>query len=141
MALGRLDQAVAEQERALEFDPLSPEVHFWLSWTLFLNRRHDCALAVARRLVELEPQAAIPRMVLGVVLLAAGRFDDSSAALREAAAISNEFPLVLGWLGLTLGLGGAAPKPGRCSTACARSPGSGSHRPPASAGSTRPRRD
>jgi hypothetical protein len=33
-----------------------------------------------------------------------GRFDDSVAALRRAAELSDDFPLVLGWLGLALGL-------------------------------------
>jgi hypothetical protein len=35
-------------------------------------------------------------------------FDESAAALRKAADISREFPLLLGWLGLALGLGGRA---------------------------------
>jgi hypothetical protein len=34
------------------------------------------------------------------------RFEESVSALRHAVEISSEFPLMLGWLGLALGLGG-----------------------------------
>jgi tetratricopeptide (TPR) repeat protein len=106
LTLGHTDQAIAELERALEFDPLSPEVHFWLVWVLFLGRQHERALAQARRLLELEPEQHLAYMLLGVAYLGMQRFDDSVGALRKAAEMSHEFPLVLGWLGLALGLGG-----------------------------------
>jgi len=108
LVLGRTDEALAELERALEFDPLSPEVHFWLVWVLYLGRRPEQALAVARRLVELEPEQHFAYMVLGIACLGMQRFDESVTALQQAAEMSRDFPLVLGWLGLALGLGGRA---------------------------------
>jgi len=45
-------------------------------------------------------------MVLGQVYLGMQRFEDSMVALRRAAELSDEFPLILGWLGLAFGLGG-----------------------------------
>jgi tetratricopeptide (TPR) repeat protein len=47
-------------------------------------------------------------MTLGHAYLGMRRFDESAAAFRKAADMSAEFPLVLGWLGLALGLGGRA---------------------------------
>lgn len=106
LVLGKMPQALAELRCALEFDPLSPEVGFWLAWALFLSRDYEQALAEARRLVESEPGQPFSHMVLGLVYLGMQRFDDSAGALRKAAVLSGEFPLTLGWLGLSLGLGG-----------------------------------
>jgi len=105
LMLGRMEEAYGELERALEVDPLSPEVHFWLAWGLFLGRRFEPAVAAARRLVDLEP-GPFAQMTLGVASLGAGRLDESVAALRQAAELSGNFPLMLGWLGLALGLAG-----------------------------------
>ena len=106
LVLGHLDQAVAELERALEFDPLSPEVHFWFAWVLYLARRYERALELALRLAELRPEQHLAYMLLGLAHLGMERFDESVASFRKAAEMSHEFPLVLGWLGLALGLGG-----------------------------------
>jgi TolB-like protein/DNA-binding winged helix-turn-helix (wHTH) protein/Flp pilus assembly protein TadD len=104
--LGETDQAIVELECALELDPLSLEVRCWLALELFLGRQHERALAQARQLVELEPGNHIAHMMLGLVYLGMQRFDESVAALRRAAELSRGFPLIMGWLGLALGLGG-----------------------------------
>jgi TolB-like protein/Flp pilus assembly protein TadD len=106
--LGEMAPATEELRCALEFDPLSPEVHFWLVWVLFLARDHERALAQAHRFVELDPEQALAHMTLGHAYLGMQRFDDSAAALRNAANLSDGLPLILGWLGLALGLGGHA---------------------------------
>jgi TolB-like protein/Flp pilus assembly protein TadD len=108
LVLGDMAQATAELQCALEFDPLSPEVHFWLAWVLFLARDHERALAQAQTFVDLEPRQPFAHMTLGHAYLGMRRFDESAAAFRKAADMSAEFPLVLGWLGLALGLGGRA---------------------------------
>jgi TolB-like protein/tetratricopeptide (TPR) repeat protein len=106
LVLGRIEEAVAELEQALEFDPLSPEVRFWLAEVLFFGRQFGRGLEQARQLVELEPEHQVAYMVLGQVYLGMHRFEESVSALRHAVDISGEFPLMLGWLGLALGLGG-----------------------------------
>jgi tetratricopeptide (TPR) repeat protein len=106
MTLGHTEQAVAELEVALEFDPLSMEVYFWLVLALFFGRQFERALMQARRLIELEPGNHIAYMMLGLVYMGMRRFEESISALRRAAELSGDFPLMLGWLGLALGLGG-----------------------------------
>jgi TolB-like protein/tetratricopeptide (TPR) repeat protein len=108
LVLGRTEKAAAELECALELDPLSLEVRFWLVEVLFFGRQYERALEQARQLVELEPEHQVAYMVLGHVYLGMQRFEESVAALRHAVDISGEFPLMLGWLGLALGLGGHA---------------------------------
>jgi TolB-like protein/Flp pilus assembly protein TadD len=108
LVLGETEQATAELRCALDYDPLSPEVAFWLAWALFLARDHEQALAQAQRFVELGPEQPFAYLILGLVFLGMRRFDESAAALRKAADLSRDFPLILGWLGLALGLGGRA---------------------------------
>jgi hypothetical protein len=45
-------------------------------------------------------------MMLGLVYMGMKRFEESVGVFRRAAELSGEFPLMLGWLGLALGLGG-----------------------------------
>ncbi len=106
MVLGRNAEAAEELQYALECDPLSIEVRFWLTEALVYGRCYDQALEYARTLAELEPQHPLSSMVLGHVYLGMQKFDQSVAALRCAVKVSREFPLMLGWLGLGLGLGG-----------------------------------
>jgi TolB-like protein/Flp pilus assembly protein TadD len=106
LVLGDTAHAVAELRRALEFDPLSPEVALWLAWVLFLSRDYTAALTEAGRFIDLEPRLSFSHMMLGLARLGAGQHDGSIEAFRRAAELSNEFPLILGWLGLALGLAG-----------------------------------
>lgn len=106
LVLGHTEKAAAELECALQLDPLSLELRFWLVEVLFFGRQYERALEQARQLVELELEHQLSHMVLGQVYLGMQRFEESVAALRRAVDISGEFPLMLGWLGLALGLGG-----------------------------------
>jgi len=106
MTLGHTEQAVAELECALEFDPLSMEIYFWLVLALFFGRQSERALVQARQFIELEPGHHLAYMMLGLAYLGMRRFDESATAFRRAVELSGEFPLMLGWLGLALGLGG-----------------------------------
>ena len=108
--LGHIEEAVAELERALESDPLSLDVNAWLVIMLYLARHSDRALQRALRVLELEPEHFIPYEVLGQVYLAMQRFEESAAAFRKAVELSRELPVTLGWLGLSLGLGGHTPE-------------------------------
>ncbi|HMK22093.1 MAG TPA: tetratricopeptide repeat protein [Terriglobales bacterium] len=108
MVLGHNEKATAELNCALELDPLSREVRFWLVEALFFGRQYERALEQARRFVDLEPEHQIPYLVLGHVYLGMQRYEESTAALRHTVEISGEVPLLLGWLGLSLGLGGDA---------------------------------
>jgi serine/threonine-protein kinase len=104
--LGKIEQAIAELECALELDPLSLEVHCWLVLELFFGRQYERGLKQAQQLVELESEHHLAQMMLGLIYLGAQRFEESEQAFRRAVRLSDEFPLMMGWLGLALGMGG-----------------------------------
>jgi TolB-like protein len=106
MPQGRLGEAITELERALEWDPLSYQLHFWRAIMLSLGREPDRVLGQARVLIDLEPAAPNGPWLLGVALSRKGLFDEAFAALRTAVDLSGGAAMMLGWYGLILGAGG-----------------------------------
>jgi DNA-binding winged helix-turn-helix (wHTH) protein/Tfp pilus assembly protein PilF len=106
MPQGRLGEAIVELDRALEWDPLSYELHFWRTIMFSLAREADRVVAEARLLIELDPAAPKGSWLLGVALRRKGRPDEAVAALRSAVDLSNGAAVFLRWLGLILGAGG-----------------------------------
>jgi TolB-like protein len=106
MPQGRLGDAIAELERALEWDPLSYLVRFWRATMYSLAREADRVTEQARLLIELEPAGPPGHWLLGVGLSRQGRVDEGIASLQRAADLSGGAALTLGWLGLILGVCG-----------------------------------
>ncbi len=90
-----LDLALTASRQALELDPLLPEGHAMMGWTLFWQREHDRAIAAYERAMEINPNLADWRY--GHILAHAGRAEDGLAALRRAHRL-DPF-MVAGWHG------------------------------------------
>ena len=58
VAMGRLDEAVNELERARELDPFSLPINNFLGLTLYYDRRYDDAIRQFRRSLEMHPESA-----------------------------------------------------------------------------------
>lgn len=102
MPFGRLDEAVAELERALELDPLAILPRVWLEVMLGLNRQYDRAIEQGRLVLEIAPTHFLGHFTIGTVYHEAGKFDLAIAALRKAVELTGGAPLILGWLGMAL---------------------------------------
>jgi TolB-like protein/DNA-binding winged helix-turn-helix (wHTH) protein len=83
--LGRHDEAIAEQERARELDPLSLIVNANLTRALYWARRYDEAIAQARKTLELDPGFGVGLFWLEGALRHTGRFEEA-VALRQSAS-------------------------------------------------------
>jgi len=108
MPHGRHREAVAELELALERDPLSISVRSHLGAVLLLWRRYDQATEQARRVLELEPRAYWGHALTGSCFRDQRIFDKAITAYRTAVELSGGASAMLGWLGLSLALGGEA---------------------------------
>jgi TolB-like protein/Tfp pilus assembly protein PilF len=106
MPQGRLEKAVEELERAIEWDPASAFIRSHLAIVLVLWRRWDRAMDQARIVLELEPKAYIAHLVTSVCYRERRMPDDAIAAQRLATELSGNSSAMLGWLGLMLGVGG-----------------------------------
>ncbi|HKT61692.1 MAG TPA: tetratricopeptide repeat protein, partial [Gemmatimonadales bacterium] len=95
MATGRPAQALAEAERAVELDPMSPTGTAELARALAMNGRCDEALARLEAIQAVDPP---PLRVAGLrarCLARKGRWDDALAALRPQAARDSTATLAL----------------------------------------------
>jgi TolB-like protein/DNA-binding winged helix-turn-helix (wHTH) protein/Flp pilus assembly protein TadD len=96
MPVGRFDEAVEENRRAQELDPLSLIIIANAGEILYLARRYDQALKEYRKLQEMDPNFS-SGAIEGLVYAELGRFPEAIAAAEQAASRAgvNSRPLAL----------------------------------------------
>jgi serine/threonine-protein kinase len=99
MAMGRLDEALAEGKVAVELDSASVSIRRSLGWLLYYSRQSESALENLRRALTMDPTAEETHRLLALVYLQQGRYDDAAAAFREAIANSGNPVLAMSGLG------------------------------------------
>ncbi|HEV3272924.1 MAG TPA: tetratricopeptide repeat protein [Candidatus Methylacidiphilales bacterium] len=99
---GRVDDAMANYQRALALNPNFSEVHNNLGNVLIQKGRVDEAIAQFQKAVEIEPKYAEARTNLGNALFQKGRLDEALAQYQMALEINpiyadghNNFGLAL----------------------------------------------
>jgi tetratricopeptide (TPR) repeat protein len=83
-ATGRVEQAIAEVERARDLDPLSLLMETALGRALYLARRYEAAIAQCRKALELDPDYVPAHFNLGRVLVEAGKTGEAISELKKA---------------------------------------------------------
>lgn len=106
MPQGRMEEAMAETEYALQLDPLSLFVRLIRLVMLLISYQHERTLEAARQLLELDPAAYWAHLAMGSIYRDQGLFNKAVAAHRRAVQASGGTPAMLGWLGHTLALSG-----------------------------------
>ncbi len=102
MPHGRLDEAIAELERALQLDPLSGYPRGWLGFMLAFAGDYERAAAEALRAIELNPANWAAYLAISACQRYRGNSQKAIAAQRRCVEISGNAAGMLGWLGLTL---------------------------------------
>jgi len=102
MPPGRLEEAAAELERALELDPLSLLARAWLGIMLALQRHYDRCIEEGRKLSDLDAKYFPAHFVMALGYRYQKKFEEAVAAQRRAVEFSGGTAGMLGWLGLTL---------------------------------------
>ncbi len=102
---GRFAEALAEGARAIELDPLSPQILVDAAMPLIFQRDVQGAKALARRAMELDPAFFFPVMVEGWADLDAGHYGEALPALKRAQSL-NAPPFVTAYVALAYGLAG-----------------------------------
>jgi len=99
-AMGRHTEALAENRRAQELDPLRTGLIALEGWLLNLARRHDEAGEKLRQLIKMEPDGGSARRInLGLVYEAKGMDEQAIDEYRKAFNINEE----MAWRQIILG--------------------------------------
>src|SRR5260370_276698 len=95
MAMGRLEDSVAQINKARELDPLSISINFSLGWRLYMARQYDRAIQQLRNTLEMDPSYELPHLVLGLSYAQKGNFGLAIPELRKAVDLSHGTPLMI----------------------------------------------
>lgn len=90
MAMSRVDEALAEAERALEVDPLNAVMNTHLGWHFICTREFDSAIAQFQRTLKLDRKFAAAHWYLGLALEQVGRYCEAETAFDEALRLTNQ---------------------------------------------------
>jgi serine/threonine-protein kinase len=107
---GRIDEAIKELEEAYRLDPLPPRRATNVAWAYFMARRNNEAIARYRKILELDPGAAIARYSLGMALEQKGMFEEAAAEFLKASQLDGDSPAPLSFLAHVYALSGKTGK-------------------------------
>jgi adenylate cyclase len=102
-AMGRFDDAIAAEKKALELDPLNSFFNMNLAFFLYWARRYDEATTQIRQTLELDPNYAFGHSILGWCLIAKGNKAEARAEFEKATTLDD-----LPWYVSSLGYACAA---------------------------------
>jgi tetratricopeptide (TPR) repeat protein len=104
--MGRDQEAVAQNRRAVEGDPLSRAAHVYLAMSFNSLKWFAEALPPLRRSLELDPNFALSHWQLGRAYWFLGDREAALVELHRAVELSGRLPLFLSTLGQALALSG-----------------------------------
>jgi TolB-like protein/Tfp pilus assembly protein PilF len=90
VAMGRLDEAMKEIERARELDPFSRFTNWWLGETLYHARRYDDALRHVQRSLEMFPDRTVFYEQIANVYEQKKMFAEAFAAEQQMRTLNHD---------------------------------------------------
>jgi TolB-like protein/tRNA A-37 threonylcarbamoyl transferase component Bud32/Tfp pilus assembly protein PilF len=106
LPLGRVEEALTEERRALEIDPLDPFYNSQVGYLLHALRQFEPALAQLKHAIDLDPTFVESHWLISITYAVTGRIDEAIAAAEKANALSGGTARTLGLLGRAYGLAG-----------------------------------
>jgi serine/threonine protein kinase/tetratricopeptide (TPR) repeat protein len=88
-AMGRLDEAQAEAERALALDPLSLVINQLVARPHYFARRFDEAVEASRRAISMDPAFPIAYLQLGMAYAAKGMNEEAVVTLQRFSELAG----------------------------------------------------
>jgi tetratricopeptide (TPR) repeat protein len=104
--LGRMTEALSENERARELDPLSLSFGVTRAYMMCFVGRFDEAEKLARRCFDMDPNFPVGQFILSYVLTRQGRFQEAVDLMERALQMHGHYPLSLAFAGAVFGLAG-----------------------------------
>jgi DNA-binding winged helix-turn-helix (wHTH) protein/Tfp pilus assembly protein PilF len=98
MAMGRIEESLAESRLALKLDPLDDSVNQYLGWHYVHARQFDRAISQLEKTLALNPNFFLARVTLGMAYVQRGEFANAIAEFQKARRLDDSC-LTLGFLG------------------------------------------
>src|SRR5213596_2435041 len=87
--MGRFDEAIAAEKKALELDPLNTFLNTDLAFFLYWARRYEDAITQIRKTLELDSNNGFAHSVLGWCLIWKGSKADARAEFQKATTLDD----------------------------------------------------
>jgi DNA-binding winged helix-turn-helix (wHTH) protein/TolB-like protein/Tfp pilus assembly protein PilF len=87
---GKEDESIGQLKKALQIDPLSPEINGMLAWPLYLKRDYDGALAACQKTIKLYPDFYVAHWWSGNAYLMRGQLKQAVQELQTARALNPD---------------------------------------------------
>jgi DNA-binding winged helix-turn-helix (wHTH) protein/TolB-like protein len=100
---GRIDEALAQAQKARELDPLSPSISADLGWVYYLGRRYEEAIQQYKSTLERNPEFSLAHFDLALAYSARGMHPKAVEEMLKASDRGSDY---LGGLGYVCGLAG-----------------------------------
>jgi TolB-like protein/Tfp pilus assembly protein PilF len=89
LAMGLVNEALAEMKRARDVDPLSPVINVGVGWCLYQARRYDRAIDEYRKALEMNPGFALPHCTMGMAYEQRGSYKEAIEHYKTGFALSG----------------------------------------------------
>lgn len=106
IAMGRAQESLSEINRARDLDPLSISTNFSLGWRLYMARQYAQSVEQLSNTIDMDPNFALPHLVLGQAYEQMGSFQKAIAEFEKAASLSHNSAPMISALGHVYGLMG-----------------------------------
>ena len=100
LAMGRMDEAMAQGRAAADLDPASISVRRSLGWLYVYARQPDVAIEQLRHAVAMNPAQEETHVILGQAYAQKGMYAEAESQFREAAALTTEVTRAVAALGV-----------------------------------------
>lgn len=105
-AMGRLDDAIEENKRALALDSRGLVTNVALAEAFYFSRKYDEAIDQCRRTLEIDPNFFLPYYIRGRVYEEKRMYPEALAEFEKGGTLSGNSPLMLMGLGHAYGASG-----------------------------------
>ena len=103
--MGRFDEAIAAEKKALELDPLNTFLNTDLAFFMYWARRYEDAITQIRKTLELDPNNAFAHSILGWCLIWKGSKAEARAEFQTARTL-DDLPWYVGSFGYACAVSG-----------------------------------
>ena len=92
MPMGRKAQAIAENKRAMEIDPLSLPINNFMGMTYMFAGDNENAYRQFRRTIAMDPSFPLAHQYFSWLLIAMGRYEESIKEYEKSSVLSGASP-------------------------------------------------